>query len=312
MKTKSILTILLLLIASVARAQESIERLLPLLGSCESLNLRESVYSNDIINNEKIHYNARILATPVEKFPAGVIDNLIAAFEKESACVTESDRYQKHTPMGDTLSYSLISQGTIKPKPNSSKFNTQYHSFSMDMQSAASLDIIDGLVTFHLIQRQLPKYLMKKVPEKDCDAALLVQLFGEIAADSRVKSVPVKYDISNGNYNGSWQMQYESTHITHNKGIRLEVPASIAEDFYVRVSDAITAVLSTRQAYSFSRGYNEISVFFGEDLEGDSFCMKRMDDGRVFILHVEPSPPGTDLAIPWNWYEVDTISRLKK
>lgn len=74
------------------------------------------------------------------------------------------------------------------------------------------------------------------------------------------------------------------------------------------MSDAIRSVnCVTDQIYYYNKERNEINIIFGENWEGDVFCLRRMDDGRVFILHTETTPD-SDVAIPIDWPTIDTIN----
>ena len=299
-----------------AGAQSNIERLLPLLGQCDSAAVSESIYTT---NNE-----VRYSVYAGDKIHKSLLDSLVAAFQKDAPLATESDLYQKHTPAGDTISYTLVYNGTIKPEPNSAKYNTKYHSYGLDIHSAASLDIRNDKVWFQYYGRGVPEHRLWQSPRDEGNpllfngdgsdkeiaaAAYLAKVFDEIAADSRVKSVAVSYDITDGNYSGSWQYQNsrEETYEAHTHGIRLEIPQAMADHAFARMTDAIETVSYSNLIFSYGKDKNDTHIIFGENWEGDAFCLRRMKDGRVFILHtVRPETPCC-VAIPLNWNEVDII-----
>ena len=303
MKHRITIAALLLLLTVTAHSQDAIERLLPQLLACDNIDIRETI-SNDIFNDGKNRYSFLINTTPVGNLPEGLLDSLVAAFEYEHRFATESDRYRKHTGNGDSIFYTLAYNGTNHPKPNSSKLNVINHSFNADIECAATLDIYDNNFNFYFLHTEMTG---NKSDGKVYDAASLTALFSEIAADTLTKSVPVRYDITDGNYNGSWQFQYEEKRKTHCRGMRLEIPAKVASKVYARMSDAIESVnCATDQPFYHSRKRNDTSIIFGANWEGDVFCLRRMDDGRVFILHAETTPD-SDVAIPDNWPEINII-----
>ena len=304
MKHRITTAVLLLLITVTAHSQDAIERLLPQLLACDNIDIRETI-SNDIFNDGKNRHSFFIYTTPVGNLPEGLLDSLVAAFEYEHRFATESDRYRKHTGNGDSIFYTLAYNGTNHPKPNSSKLNVINHSFNRDIECAATLDIYDNNFNFYFLHTEMTG---NKSDGKVYDAALLTALFSEIAADTLIKSVPVRYDITDGNYNGSWKFQYEEKRKTHCHGMRLEVPAGEASKVYARMSDAIRSVnYFTDQPFYYSKKRNDTSIIFGANWEGDVFCLRRMDDGRVFILHAETTPD-SDVAIPDNWPEINIIN----
>lgn len=306
MKHRITTAALLLLLTVTAHSQDAIERLLPQLMACDNIDFRETI-SYDIFNDGKNRHSFFIYTTPVGNLPEGLLDSLVAAFEYEHRFATESDRYRKHTGNGDSIFYTLAYNGTNHPKPNSSKLNVFNHSFNRDIECAATLDIYDNKFHFSFQRQGKPDH-KPKTDDKTYDAASLTALFSEIAADTLTKSVPVRYDITDGNYNGSWQFQYEGKRKTHCSGLRLEVPAEIANEVYARMSTAMNSVSnSTDQPFYHSKKRNDTSIIFGANWEGDVFCMRRMDDGRVFILHTETTPD-SDVAIPDNWPEINIIN----
>ncbi len=301
MKHRITTAVLLLLITVTAHSQDAIERLLPQLMACDNIDYTE------IISNGIFKHSFFINTTPVGNLPEGLLDSLVAAFEYEHRFATESDRYRKNTGNGDSIFYTLAYNGTSHPKPDSSKLNVINHSFNLDIECAATLDIYDNNFHFSFHRQGKPDH-KPKTDGKTYDAASLTALFSEIAADTLTKSVPVRYDITDGNYYGSWKFQYEEKRKTHCNGLRLEVPAEIANEVYARMITAINSVsYSTDQPFYHSKKRNDTSIIFGANWEGDVFCMRRMDDGRVFILHTETTPD-SDVAIPDNWPEINIIN----
>lgn len=306
MKHRITTAALLLLLTVAAHSQDAIERLLPQLLACDNIDFKEIVDCRPLFNDGK-SYSFFINTTPVGNLPEGLLDSLVAAFEYEYRFATESDRYRKHKDNSDSIFYTLAYNGTTHPEPNSSKLNVFNHSFNLDIECAATLDIYDNKFHFSFRRQGKPDH-KPKTDGKTYDAASLKALFSEIAADTLTKSVPVRYDITDGNYIGRWQFQYEEKRKTHCHGMRLEIPAEVASKVYARMSDAIRSVnCATDQIYYYNKERNEINIIFGENWEGDVFCLRRMDDGRVFILHTETTPD-SDVAIPIDWPTIDTIN----
>ena len=88
-------------------AQQNIERMLPAFATLENIKVTESIDNGTWSQYEAPFYSVKIENVPIEMIPAWLVDSLIIAFEKELPLATESDRYQKHSEQGDTLSYTL-------------------------------------------------------------------------------------------------------------------------------------------------------------------------------------------------------------
>ena len=97
-----------LCLAVTVSAQESIERLFPLLGKCEGVPLYEFIDQQETDSVPDKDYSVILLPVDVNSLPQGIKDSIIAAFDYELSKASESDRYQKHCAGADTLSYSLI------------------------------------------------------------------------------------------------------------------------------------------------------------------------------------------------------------
>ena len=121
----------------------------------------------------------------------------------------------------------------------------------------------------------------------------------------------VSYNINDGNGNGNWEYMNSHYGYVHRHGRRVEVPKDKANDYFQRLFAAFIEAGQTQDFFSCSLSRNDANIVFGKQWDGDVFCLRRLKDGRVFVLHIEKPDKPCDLAIPYNWHEVDTISRLK-
>jgi len=261
-------------------AQQNIERLLPTFAGLNDIDVKESIERGTWSQYEEPFYSVLIQNAPIDKIPTWLVDSLIVAFERELPLATESDRYQKHSEQGDTLSYTLAYNGTINPADSHSRLNVMNHHYSQSIKVAAALDIENKTLRFHYNKVGAIQHLIWKLPTEPDKT--LADIFNEITQDKAMKTVPVSYDIVSGDGHGNWQYMNSNYGYVHRKG-----PLSC----------------------SLSPG--EANIAFGRQWSGEVYCLRRLDDGRVFVLHVEKPDKPCDLAIPYNWHEVNRISRMK-
>lgn len=292
-----------------AHAQQNIERLLPAFATLSNVKVTESIDNGTWSQYEAPFYSVVVENVPIEMIPAWLVDSLITAFEKELPLATESDRYQKHSEQGDTLSYTLAYNGTIHPADSHSRLNVMNHHYSQSIKVAAALDIENKTLRFHYNKVGTVQHLIWELPKKPDKT--LADIFNEIAQDKTVKTVPVSYDIVGGDGHGNWQYMNSNYGYVHRKGHRIEVPANKAADVFQRMFTAIAAMGQSQEVLSCSLSPGEANIAFGKQWSGDVYCLRRLDDGRVFVLHVEKPDKPCDLAVPYNWHEVDRISRMK-
>ena len=309
-KIKILLLVWVTTFTLAAHAQQNIERLLPSFAILENIKVTESIDNGVWSQYEAPFYSVVIENAPIERIPAWLVDSLITAFEKELPLATESDRYQKHCEKGDTLSYTLAYNGTINPADDKSRLNVMNHHYSQSITAAAALDIENKTLRFHY--NKIGKVNGRIWTLQANQQGTLLDIFNEIAQESQSKVVAVSYDINNGNSSGNWE--YMNTHYgyVYRYGKRVEVPKDKANDLFQRMFAAIIEAAQTQDVYSCSLSRDDANIVFGKQWSGEVFCLRRLKDGRVFVLHVETPDKPCDLAIPHNWHEVDRISRLKK
>lgn len=302
-------------LAVITNAQERIERLFPLLGKCEGIPLRESIYQQETDSVPDKSYDVLLMPVEIKSLPPGIKDSIIAAFEYELSIASESDRYQKRRGSEDTLSYSLIYDK--EEQMMNAMYNSDgvfQHHYTTDIYIAAKLDVINGQLFLSYVREDSPKYwvwprdiVYETSPSTQRhDAAELTILFNEIAVNSAVNKQPLSFDGSK-NTCGYCLFQTIKYGKSRSRGIRLEVPPSIAESVYAKMADAINKVIFTGCSYSFSQEKNDIGINFGKDWQGEAFLMHRAADGRVYIFHKEPQEEGYDNDIPRNWYSEDYL-----
>ena len=293
-----------------AHAQHNIERLLPSFAMLENVKVTESIDKGTWSQYEAPFYSVVLENVPIEKLPVWLVDSLVVAFERELSLATESDRYQKHSEQGDTLSYTLAYNGTINPADSHSCLNVMNHHYSQSIKVAAALDIENKTLRFHYNKvGTIQHYIWQLPTESD---KTLADIFNEIAQDKTAKTIPVSYDIDNGDGSGFWQYMNSHFGFVHRQGLRVEIPSSKANDIFTRMFTAMSEIGKTHNTFYSSLSNDEAYVVFDKHGIGDVFCLRRLADGRVFVLHIEKPDYPCDLAIPYNWHEVDQISRLKK
>ena len=308
-KTKFLLLVGVATCILEAHAQQNIERLLPVFAQLTDIDVTESIERGTWSQYEEPFYSVLIQNVPIDKMPTWLVDSLIVAFERELPLATESDRYQKHSEQGDTLSYTLAYNGAINPADSHSRLNVMNHHYSQSIKVAAALDIENKTLRFHYNKVGAIQHLIWKLPtESDKTPA---DIFNEIAQGKEVKTIPVSYDIDNGDGHGNWQYMNNNYGYVHRKGHRIEVPVDRAADVFQRMFAAIAAMGQSQEVLSCSLSPGEANIAFGKQWSGEVYCLRRLDDGRVFVLHVEKPDKPCDLAIPYNWHEVDRISRMK-
>lgn len=293
-----------------AHAQQNIERLLPSFAMLEDVKVTESIDNGTWSQYEAPFYSVVLENVSIEKLPMWLVDSLVVAFERELSLATESDRYQKHSEQGDTLSYTLAYNGTIHPTDSLSRLNVMNHHYSQSITAAAALDIENKTLRFHYNKVGTIQHLIWESPTKSDNT--LANIFNDIAQDNAAKAVPVSYDIANGDGSGSWQYMNSHFGFVHRHGLRVEIPSAKANDIFTRMFTAMSEIGKTHSTFYSSISNDEAYVAFDKHGIGDMFCLRRLADGRVFVLHIEKTDYPCDLAIPYNWHEVDRISRLKK
>ena len=308
-KIRPILLVWTIMLTLTGNAQQSIERLLPAFAGLNNIDVKESIERGTWSQYEEPFYSVLIQNAPIDKIPTWLVDSLVTAFERELPLATESDRYQKHSEQGDTLSYTLAYNGAINPADSHSRLNVMNHHYSQSIKVAAALDIENKTLRFHYNKVGAIQHLIWKLPtESDKTPA---DIFNEIAQGKEVKTIPVSYDIDNGDGHGNWQYMNNNYGYVHRKGHRIEVPVDRAADVFQRMFAAIAAMGQTQDTLSCSLSPSEANIAFDKQWSGDVYCLRRLDDGRVFVLHVEKPDKPCDLAIPYNWHEVNRISRMK-
>ena len=293
-----------------AHAQQNIERLLPSFATLENVKVTESIDNGVWSRYEEPCYSVLIENAPIEMIPTWLMDSLITAFEKELPLATESDRYQKHSEKGDTLSYTLAYNGTINPAENKSRLNVMNHHYSQRIKMAAALDIENKTLKLHYNKVGIINQRIWGASAVSHDS--LTDIFKEIIQEKQFKTMSVSYDIENGDGSGKWVIMNSHFGFVHRKGLRVEIPSAKANDIFTRMFTAMSKVGKSHNTFYSSLSNDEAYVAFDKHGIGDVFCLRRLVDGHVFVLHIEKSDYPCDLAIPYNWHEVDRISRLKK
>lgn len=309
-KIKILLLVWVTTFTLTAQAQQNIERLLPSFVTLENVKVTESIDNGVWSKYDEPCYSVLIENAPIEMIPAWLVDSLITAFEKELPLATESDRYQKHSEKGDTLSYTLAYKGTINPADNKSRLNVMNHHYSQHIKMAAALDIENKTLRFHYNKVGIINQRIWGASVVSHDS--LTDIFKEIIQEKQFKTVSVSYNIENGDGSGKWEIMNSSFGFVHRKGLRVEIPSAKANDIFTRMFTAMSEVGKTHNTFYSSLSNDEAYVAFDKHGIGDVFCLRRLTDGRVFVLHIEKPDYPCDLAIPYNWHEVDRISRLKK
>lgn len=309
-KIKLFLSIWVTTITVAAHAQQNIEHLLPSFAMLEDVKVTETIDNGTWAGYNEPFYSVVIERVSIEKLPAWLVDSLVATFERELPLATESDRYQKHSEQGDTLSYTLAYNGTIHPADTLSQLNVINHHYSQSIKAAAALDIENKTLRFHYNKVGTVQHRVwnSSVPSDES----LPNLFNEISQHPDVTVVPVAYDIDNGDGHGNWEYMNSHHGYVHRKGNRIEIPVNSAAEVFNRFYAAIASISQTQETFSCSLSRDEANMAFGKQWSGEVYCLRRLADGRVFILHVEKPENPCDLAIPHNWHEVGKISRLKE
>lgn len=308
-KIKVLLFVWVATFTLTAHAQHNIEHLLPSFAMLEDVKVTESIDKGTWSQYEAPFYSVVLENVPIEKLPVWLVDSLVVAFERELSLATESDRYQKHSEQGDTLSYTLAYNGTIHPAGERSRLNVMNHHYSQSITATAALDIENKTLKFHYNKVGTIQHCIWESPIKSNNT--LINIFNEIAQDNAEKTVPVSYDIENGDGSGSWQYMNSHFGFVHRQGLRVEIPSSKANDIFTRMFTAMSEISKTHNTFYSSLSNDEAYVAFDKHGIGDVFCLRRLVDGRVFVLHIEKPDKPCDLAIPYNWHEVDRISRMK-
>ena len=298
------------LLSLSAHAQQNIERLLPAFATLSNVKVTESIDNGTWSQYEAPFYSVVVENVPIEMIPAWLVDSLIIAFEKELPLATESDRYQKHSEQGDTLSYTLAYNGTINPTNTQSRLNVMNHHYSQSITAAAALDVENKTLRFHYNKVGIINQRIWGASAVSHDS--LTDIFKEIIQEKQFKTVSVSYDIENGDGSGKWEIMNSHFGFVHRKGLRVEIPSAKANDIFTRMFTAMSKVGKSHNTFYSSLSNDEAYVAFDKHGIGDVFCLRRLVDGHVFVLHIEKSDYPCDLAIPYNWHEVDRISRLKK
>ena len=266
-------------------AQHNIEQLLPEFSKCEDVEMMEVYSKNVILLEDQVQYTCIIRDTPLTRVPKWLQDSITVAFERELPVATESDRYQRHTDTGDTLSYSLAYKGKILPD--------------------------DTLTLFYAKTTPVEKNVKSGSSEDSCPREAMVQMLQHLTSMSQVKTTPVNYYIGNKDFSGSWALEYHPEDVTavHRRGIRCEIPTTMADNIYKEATALIKAMSMTESSYDYIVKTNDISIELGKDLCDDAFHARRMPDGRVFLLHMLPDEKHSGSLVPMDWHQIDNINR---
>ena len=294
-------------------AQHNIEQLLPEFSKCEDVEMMEVYSKNVILLEDQVQYTCIIRDTPLTRVPKWLQDSITVAFERELPVATESDRYQRHTDTGDTLSYSLAYKGKILPDDSEAPaLGGPNKSFSMNIITAASLDICDSTLTlFYAKTTNAEKKVQSSSSEKSNSREAMVQMLQHLTSMSQVKTTPVSYNIANGDFSGSWALEYHPEDVTaiHRQGIRYEIPSTIADSIYSKATALINAMTMTESSYNYIVKTNDISIELGKDMCDDAFHARRMPDGTAFLLHMLPDEKHSGSLVPMDWHQIDKINR---
>ena len=314
--TNKITTIILFLLSvCYGYSQSRFERLLPLLLNCDSINAVEFIDNNLEGSNGTRNYVIVVLPTPIERIPQSIKDSLVAAFEHEYFVASESDRYHKRGNTGDTLSYALVYDGAYEKEPGGLRVNAgDYGVTGLNVSAAANLDIKGKNLMFDFYMEGSPQHRIQlknkyELPSKSSEEeviAMIAAVFDEIATNSAVIKQPLNFD---GSKNTCSYCLFQTNKYakSYSKGVRLEVPPSLAEDAYTKMGAAMNKVTFTDCSYDLSQQKNDVSIIFGKDCRGDAFLVRRAEDGRVYLFHKEPQENGYDNALPQNWYSEDYL-----
>ena len=308
-------TLLFLLSVCYAYSQSRIERLLPLLLDCDSINAIEFIDNNIEDNNGSRNYVIIVLPTPIERIPQSIKDSLIAAFEHEYFIASESDRYHKRGKTGDTLSYALVYNREYDNESGRQiAIAGDYSGNKYDARATANLDIKGKNLIFDFYLEGSPKHrlqlknkygLPSNISEEETRARIKT-VFNEIAANSSVIKQSLCFDGSK-NTCGRYLFQIIKYKKIRSKGTRLEVPPSIAEQAFAKMANAMNKATFTDCSHDFSRKKDDIDIIFGKDYLGEAFLMHRASDGRVYLFHKEAQEDGYGNDIPQNWYSEDYL-----
>lgn len=294
-------------------AQHNIEQLLPEFSKREDVDMTEMYSKNVILLEDQMQYTCIIRDTPLNRVPKWLQDSITVAFERELPVATESDRYQRHTDTGDTLSYSLAYKGKILPDDSKAPaLGGPNKSFSMNIITAASLDICNSTLTlFYAKTTNAEKKVQSSSSEKSNSREAMVQMLQHLTSMSQVKTTPVNYYIGNKDFSGSWALEYRPKDVSevHRQGIRYEIPAAMADSIYSKAKALINAMTMTESSYDCFMKINDQSIALGKDMCDDAFLARRMPDGRVFLLHMLPDEKHSGSLVPMDWHQIDKINR---
>ena len=294
-------------------AQHNIEQLLPEFSRNEDVDMMEVYSKNVILLEDLVQYTCIIRDTPLNRVPRWLQDSITVAFERELPVATESDRYQRHTDTGDTLSYSLAYKGKILPDDSKAPaLGGPNKSFNMNIITAASLDICDSTLTlFYAKTTPVEKNVKSGSSEDSCPREAMVEMLQHLTSMSQVKTTPVSYNIANGDFFGSWALEFHPKDVTavHRRGIRYEIPSTIADSIYSKATALINAMTMTESSYDCFMKINDQSIALGKDMCDDAFLARRIPDGRVFLLHMLPDEKHSGSLVPMDWHQIDKINR---
>lgn len=294
-----------LCLAVTISAQERIERLFPLLGKCEGLEIYEFLINNENDTIPGTDFTVVLMPTEIERLPAGVQDSILSAFEKELPKASESCRYQKSGNNNDSLSYSLI---YAKELVVTGKCR------NIEMFTMATLDIANRKLSLTYNSEAIPDFQVYGIRGNKSigvniqkyDAEMLATMFNKIADNNMVEKKTLCFD-GTKNTCGRCLAQSPGYVNCRSKGTRLEVPPSLAEDAYTKMADAMNKAALTGYNYSLCQEKNAIYIFFAKDMRGEAFLMHRTEDGRVYLFHKEAQEEGFGNDIPENWYSEDYL-----
>ena len=298
------------MLSLASHAQYNIERLLPAFAQLDDVDVKETIDNGTMFHFKEPYHSVAIFGAAIDKIPSWLVDSLIVAFDRELPLATESDRYQKHSEKGDTLSYTLAYNGRINPVDDKARINVMNHSYSHNITASAVLDIDNKTLRFYYNKVGKEHHRIWQFPTESEES--ISDIFNELAKDKELKIIPVSYDIDNGDYSGDWLFSNNPYGYVHRQGICIEVPVAKGADVFQRLFLAIANIDYDKEPLYCSFSQNEASVVFGKKWSGDAYCLHRLEDGRVFVLHIEKPKEPSDMAIPLNWHEVYQISRLKK
>ena len=137
------------MLSLASHAQYNIERLLPAFAQLDDVDVKETIDNGTMFHFKEPYHSVAIFGAAIDKIPSRLVDSLIIAFDRELSLATESDRYQKHSEKGDTLSYTLAYNGRINPVDDKARINVMNHSYSHNITASAVLDIDNKTLRFH-------------------------------------------------------------------------------------------------------------------------------------------------------------------